>query len=185
MTIELLIARYGLLAIFLGAAIEGETMVILGGVFSHRHLMTYWNAAAAACAGSFIADQTLFFIGRYARHYPRVQKIIAKPAFARVTHLLERHPTGFIFSFRFIYGLRAISPVAIGMSGVSAIKFALINAAAALIWGLLFTGIGYLFGQGIEQAFGHLPLHHHVLIAAGIIIVLLLIMMTFRKSRPA
>ncbi|MEF0940937.1 DedA family protein [Rhizobium sp. BR 362] len=185
MTIELLIARYGLLAIFLGAAIEGETMVILGGVFSHRHLMTYWNAAAAACAGSFIADQTLFFIGRYARHYPRVQKIIAKPAFARVTHLLERHPTGFIFSFRFIYGLRAISPVAIGMTGVSAIKFALINAAAALIWGLLFTGIGYLFGQGIEQAFGHLPLHHHVLIAAGIIFVLLLIMMTFRKSRPA
>jgi membrane protein DedA with SNARE-associated domain len=185
MTIELLIARYGLLAIFLGAAFEGETMVILGGVFSHRHLMTYWGAAATACAGSFIADQTLFFTGRYARHYPRIRKIIEKPAFARVTHLLERHPTGFIFAFRFIYGLRTISPVAIGMSDVSAIKFVLINAAAALVWGSLFTGIGYLFGQGIEQTFGHLPLHRHVLIAAGIVIALLLVMMTFRKRRPA
>ena len=90
------------------------------------------------------------------------------------THLLERYPTGFIFAFRFIYGVRTISPVAIGMSGVSAMKFVSINAVAALVWGSLFTGIGYLFGQGIEQTFGHLPLHHHVLIAAGVIIVLLL-----------
>ncbi|MFS8115732.1 DedA family protein [Rhizobium jaguaris] len=185
MTIELLIARYGLLAIFLGAAFEGETMVILGGVFSHRHLMTFWSAAATACAGSFLADQTLFFTGRHARHYQRIQKIIEKPAFARVTHLLERYPTGFIFAFRFIYGVRTISPVAIGMSDVSAIKFVVINAAAALIWGSFFTGIGYLFGQSIEQTFGHLPLHHHVLIAAGIIAVLLLVMMTFRKRKPA
>ncbi|MDE1993139.1 MAG: DedA family protein [Rhizobiaceae bacterium] len=185
MTIELLIARYGLLAVFLGAAIEGETMVILGGVFSHRHLMSYWSAATAACAGSFLADQTLFFLGRYARNYPRVRKIIEKPAFARVTHLLERYPTGFIFAFRFIYGLRTISPTAIGMSNVSPIKFVVINAAAAMVWGFLFTAIGYLFGQSIEQMFGRLPLHRHVLIALAIIIVVLLAIVTFRKSRPA
>ena len=70
MTLELLIAKYGLLAVFLGAGIEGETMVILGGVFAHRHLMTYWEAAAAATAGSFIADQLFFFAGRHARRWP-------------------------------------------------------------------------------------------------------------------
>lgn len=185
MSFELLIAKYGLLAIFLGAGIEGETVVILGGVFAHRHLVSYWSAALAACAGSFVADQLLFFAGRHARHYRRIQKLIEQPAFARVTQLLERYPTGFIFAFRFLYGLRVISPVAIGMSRIPAAKFLIFNAAAASIWGPLFTGIGYLFGQGIEQAFGHLPLHRHMFIALGTIALLIVAVLAFRKSRLA
>jgi membrane protein DedA with SNARE-associated domain len=183
--IELLIAKYGLLAIFLGAGIEGETVVILGGVFAHRHLVSYWSAALAASAGSFAADQLLFFAGRHARHYRPIQKLIDRPAFVRVTQLLERHPTGFIFAFRFLYGLRVISPVAIGMSSIPAAMFVVLNAAAALLWGPLFTGVGYLFGQGIEQAFGHLPLHRHMLIALGTIALLLVAALAFRKSRLA
>lgn len=53
MSIELLIEHYGLLAIFLGAAFEGETAAFLGGVISHRGLLTYWSASLAATAGSF------------------------------------------------------------------------------------------------------------------------------------
>ena len=185
MSIELLIAKYGLLAIFLGAGIEGETVVILGGVFAHRHLVSFLWAALAAAAGSFTADQLLFFAGRHARQYRAVQKLIEQPAFARVKGLLERYPTGFIFSFRFIYGIRAMSPVAIGMSNVAAGKFVVLNAAAACIWGPLFTAVGYLFGQGIEQAFGHLSLHRHLFIALGTIVLLLIAGFAFRKSRLA
>lgn len=185
MTIELLIAKYGLLAVFLGAGIEGETMVILGGVFSHRHLMSFWGAAAAASAGSFLADQAFFFLGRHARHYPRIQKLVEKPAFLRAKRLLERHPAGFIFAFRFIYGLRTISPIAIGMSDVSTMRFISINAAAALVWGALFTAIGYLFGQGIEQMFGRLPIHQHILVVAAAVVILLFLATAWRKHRSA
>lgn len=185
MSFELLIANYGLLAIFLGAGIEGETMVMLGGVFAHRHLVGYWSAALAASAGSFAADQLLFFAGRYARHYRPIQKLIEQPTFVRVTQLLERHPTGFIFAFRFLYGLRVLSPIAIGMSSIPTAMFVVLNAAAALIWGPLFTGIGYLFGQGIEQAFGHLSLHRHMFIALGAIVLLLVAGLAFRRRRLA
>ena len=186
MSFELLIAKYGLLAVFLGAGIEGETIVILGGVFAHRHLLTFWEAAAAAATGSFIADQVFFFTGRHARRWPRIQKIVGRPAFQRATRLLERHPASFIFAFRFIYGLRTISPVAIGMSDVPTGKFIAVNAVAAVIWGTVFTTIGYLFGQGIEQIFGHLPLHRHVLIAiASAIAVVIASILTYRKIRAA
>jgi membrane protein DedA with SNARE-associated domain len=186
MTFELLIAKYGLLAVFLGAGIEGETIVILGGVFSHRHLMTFWEAAIAATAGSFIADQLFFFTGRHARRWPRIQRIAGRPAFQRATRLLERHPASFIFAFRFIYGLRTISPVAIGMSDVPTAKFMAVNAAAAVTWGTVFTAIGYLFGQGIEQIFGHLPLHRHVLIAIATAVALVIACaLTYRKVRAA
>ena len=114
MSFEPLMAQYGLLAVFIGATIGGETVVFLAGVFSHRHLLPYWAVALAASAGSFCADQIFFFAGRYARQYRAVQTILRKPAFARVNELLERYPTDFIFAFRFLYGLRTISPIAIG-----------------------------------------------------------------------
>ncbi|MEK1901219.1 MAG: DedA family protein, partial [Rhizobium sp.] len=41
MNIELLIENYGLPAIFLGTAFEGETAAFLGGVIAHRDLLTY------------------------------------------------------------------------------------------------------------------------------------------------
>lgn len=185
MTLELLIAKYGLLAVFLGAGLEGETMAILGGVFAHRHFMSYGEAALAAAAGSFTADQLFFFTGRHAKRWSRLQKIVESPAFQRANQLLERHPAGFIFAFRFIYGLRTISPVAIGMSRVPATTFMAVNALAAAIWGTLFVTIGYLFGQGIEQIFGRLPLHHHLLIAIAAAGLLIGGALTYRRLRSA
>ena len=74
-----------------------------------------------------------------------------KPAFARALGWLERYPIGFIFAFRFIYGLRTVSPVAIGTSRVEARLFLIVNAVAAVVWGVTFTTIGYLFGRQFEH----------------------------------
>lgn len=181
MSIELLIQKYGLLAIFLGAGIEGETVVFLGGVLSHRQLLPFWPTALAAALGSFAADQLLFLAGRHARPYPAVQRVLAKPAISAVSRLLEHHPTGFVFAFRFIYGLRTVSPVAIGATQISATRFVLLNAAAALAWGPLYTALGYFAGQGIEQLLGRLPLTRHLLIAGVALGVVIALVVVFRK----
>ena len=183
MSIELLIENYGLLAIFLGTAFEGETAAFLGGVVSHRHLLTYLSASLAASAGSFAGDQMWFFCGRYARHYSMVRKVLEKPAVTRVIELLERHPTGFIFSFRFLVGIRTISPIVIGTTKIPTMKFVVLNAASAMVWGQLFTSLGYLFGHGIEQTIGHLPFHRHMLIALGAAFIILLIGFGVRAVR--
>ena len=183
MSIEDLISQYGALAILVGAGIEGETVVFLGGVLAHRHLVSYWTAALAAATGSFLADQLFFFAGRYASQWPRVQKLIARPAFARVTGLLDRYPTGFILAFRFIYGMRTISPLAIGASKVPAAKFVLLNAIAALIWGFGITAIGYLFGRGAERLLGRLELHHHLLIATSVALIAVAALVFFIRHR--
>ncbi len=152
-SIETIIARYGLPALFLGAGIEGETIVVTGGIFVRHGLLPLTGAMAAAAAGSFVADQLLFTLGRRFREHPRVRRIAARPGFSRALELLERHPTGFIFTFRFIYGLRTVSPIAIGTSRVSHRQFVMLNAIAATVWGVTFTAAGYLFGEAIERAF--------------------------------
>jgi membrane protein DedA with SNARE-associated domain len=154
--IEALLARYGLLGIFLGSGIEGEAVVITGGVLAHRGLVPLWAAMVASACGSCIVDQIWFFIGRHFRRYRWVERITGKPAFARALTFLERYPTAFIFGFRFVYGMRTISPVAIGTTSVPTARFMILNAVAAAIWGPLFTWIGFAFGKALD------PLIHHV-----------------------
>ena len=64
MTLEAVLSQYGLAALFLGAGIEGGTVVVLGGVMVHRGLIAYPAAIAAAALGSCIADQIFFALGR-------------------------------------------------------------------------------------------------------------------------
>ncbi|MDC9811508.1 MULTISPECIES: DedA family protein [Rhizobium] len=183
MSIEALIEHYGLLAIFLGAAFEGETAAFLGGVIAHRGLLSYWSASLAATAGSFAGDQLWFFAGRYAARWGLVRRLMQRPAMARAARLLETYPTGFIFAFRFLVGLRTISPVVIGTTRIPTGKFVVLNAAAALVWGQLFTALGYLFGHGIQHTLGHLPLHRHLLIAIGAAAVVGAAALVFRKMK--
>jgi membrane protein DedA with SNARE-associated domain len=183
-SIEHLIEHYGLLAIFLGTAFEGETAAFLGGVISHRGLLPYWSASLVASAGSFAGDQMWFFAGRYAARWRTVRRLMETPALTRVTTLLERYPTGFIFAFRFLVGLRTISPIVIGTTRISTAKFVLLNAIAAVVWGQLFTALGYLFGHGIEQMMGRLPLHHHLFLALGAAAVIAGAALAYRKMKP-
>jgi membrane protein DedA with SNARE-associated domain len=173
MTIETLIAQYGLAAILIGAGVEGETVVIAGGVLAHRDLVPLWAAGAAAAVGSFAADQLFFAAGRYFRDNPRIQRMEQRPAFAKALVTLEHHPVLFIMGFRFLYGLRTISPIAIGTSQIRTLTFFLLNALAAIVWGVLFTGIGYGFGGGIERLLGKSLSADRLLPIAALVIVLL------------
>lgn len=174
MTIEAIVARYGLAALFAGAALEGETAVIAGGILAHKGLLSYPLAMLAAALGSFSADQAWFYAGRHFRNHRWVAAARAKPAFARAIAAFERHPIGYIFVFRFLYGLRTVSPIAIGSTNVSPRLFVAVNGASAIVWGVLFTTIGYVFGRGFETLVGRVAHDRHLwwlvggLLVAGI-----------------
>ncbi len=156
MSVEALIAQYGLAAVFLGAGIEGETAVIAGGVLAHQGLVSPVGAAIAAAAGSFAADQSFFQIGRHFRESGPVRRLRGKPAYAKAMRLLERYPRGFIVAYRFLSGLRTVSPIGIGTSRIRLEQFVAVNLAAAALWAALFTVVGYLFGNVLAELFGRI-----------------------------
>lgn len=172
MTVEALVARYGLAAIFVGAGLEGETAVVTGGVIAHRGLVPLWAAMSAAVAGSFVADQIFFAGGRYFRDSRPIAALRQKPAFARALEMLERHPRRFIFVYRFIYGIRTASPIAIGTSRISQRTFLIVNLVAAIVWGCAFTAIGYAFGNVIEETLGRIGTKRLLIGAAAILVAI-------------
>lgn len=148
---DAIILRYGFVAIFFGAAIEGEPFALAGGMLVHRHLMSPWSALGSTFAGAFLIDQIWFHLARRARENRWVQSVAERPAFARALDLLDRHPRWFILLFRFAYGVRSVAPVAIGLSRVSTRLFVPLNLVAAVAWTLLFTALGYAAGPLFER----------------------------------
>ena len=168
LNLHALLLHYGLVALFLGAGFEGETAVVAGGLLAHKGLFPLPGAMAAAAGGSFVADQLFFAAGRYSRDRSWVRRQRERPRFARVLRTLERYPVAFIFGFRFIYGIRTISPIAIGTSQVKGSVFLPVNALAAAVWGVTFTTIGYAFGHEFERLLHRLsPSPLAIRIAAG------------------
>jgi membrane protein DedA with SNARE-associated domain len=161
MTIESQIDSYGFLAILVGTFLEGETVLILGGLAAYQGYLGLPWVILAAFIGSLCGDQLFFFLGRR-----RSQWILAKrPSWQRridrAQKLLERFRTPLILVFRFLYGLRTVAPFVIGMSSVSAIKFVLLNAVGAMVWAIAVGTCGYLFGNALEALLGNIKHYEH------------------------
>ena len=132
---------------FVWAALEGETFVIFAGLAAQRGLISIYGLFLAAALGSMFGDQVMFFLGRkYARKIVhRFPKIV--PKLQKVFTALENYSVSFILSYRFMYGVRNVSAIAIGMSQISWRHFAFWNMVASFVWSFCFCGAGYLFGD--------------------------------------
>jgi membrane protein DedA with SNARE-associated domain len=161
MSIESIVDTYGYLAVLIGTFVEGETVLVLGGFAAHRGYLNLQGVVLAAFIGSFCGDQLFFFLGR--RHS---QTILAKrPSWKarldKAKNLLERFGTPFILAFRFLYGLRTVSPFMIGMSSIPTPKFVLLSAVSAFVWACGVGAGGYFFGHALEIAIGDVK-HYEV-----------------------
>jgi membrane protein DedA with SNARE-associated domain len=143
------LATLGPVAILVGSAVEGQLSAMAGGVMAREHLMSPLVVFAAAALGSTLVDYVLFVLGRSFRESRFVTKASKKKSFAKAVDLIERFPNSFILSFRFIYGLRAAGPVAIGVTRIGHRRFAVLNVVGALIWAAACVGLGYLIGPAL------------------------------------
>lgn len=159
-----LFSEYGYLAILIGTIAEGESVLLLGGFSAHQGYLSFPLVVLVALCGGALGDCTLFFLGR--RYGPKLLKRYPKwqPGVDRITLLLQRHPSSTIIGVRFMYGLRTVGPLAIGMSAVSAWHFVWLNVLGAFLWASLISGIGYVFGRGVTLFFDDVKYYEELLL---------------------
>ncbi|MBA4358219.1 MAG: DedA family protein [Desulfovibrio sp.] len=148
------VADYGYLAIFIGTFLEGETILVLGGIAAQQGLLDLQGVMLTACVGSLAGDQTAFLIGRrwgrkVLARFPSWQKNMA-----RIEEKAARYLDLWMLTFRFFYGLRNPTPFVLAMGKVSMARFALFNAMGAAIWAVAGAAGGYVFGYALERFLG-------------------------------
>jgi membrane protein DedA with SNARE-associated domain len=171
--------------VFMWTFLEGETFVIFSGVAAREGILDLPTLIAFAWLGSFLGDQLYFLIGRRygARLLLRFPRW--KPGVDHALNLLKKYSTGFILSFRFIYGVRNFSSFAMGMSGLAWSRFALLNFIAAGVWAVCFAGAGYLAGMALQHILGDLATGFGLLmLAAFLIAIAVLFKMSRRRPVP-
>ena len=146
-----LVQQYGYLAILIGTFLEGETIVLIAGYLAHEQILSLPLIALCAFLGSCTSDQIMFLIGRSKGKPFLESKPRLKWGAAKVSRILEKHETLLILGFRFLYGLRNVTPVMLGISGVSRKKFIILNIIGAAIWAVSFSWGGYLFGMLLAE----------------------------------
>jgi membrane protein DedA with SNARE-associated domain len=156
---------------FIWTFLEGETIVVFAGFAAAQGLLNPVLLVTASSLGSFAGDQTWFWVGRHfgARLLDRCPQW--RNGVDGALRWLERYNTGFILSFRFIYGVRNFSSFAMGISAVRSRRFLILNFLAAALWAGGFVAIGYCFGHAFRAALGDIARTFSLVMLAVFIVV--------------
>jgi len=150
MTLESFVITYGYPALLTGALLEGETVVIIAGIMAHSGYLQLPWVIGVAFFGAFCADQFFFQVGKRKGKLFLEKRPHWEPRVDRVRRFLVGYQVIAVLGYRFIYGMRTITPVVIGASDFSTRRFVFLNLCSTFLWAVAVSTAGYFFGNVIE-----------------------------------
>jgi membrane protein DedA with SNARE-associated domain len=144
---EAYIAKYGYIGIFVGTFLEGEATVLLGGIFSKLGYMSLDKVMLWAFLGTFVGDCTFFTIGKmFGRSFIEKHEFLSSKV-PLANKIIKKYGNFIIFIIRFLVGIRAIVLLLLGCTNIKVNKFFLFNLANSILWSIVVSSIGYIFGN--------------------------------------
>ena len=125
------------------------------GVLSSAGELNIVLCIVIACISNFIGDSGLFLVSRYNKKeiMPYLRKQRRNLALAQI--LFRKYGDRIILIKKFIYGLKTLVPIAIGITKYSFLKFSVINAVSSLIWALVVGLLSYYAGDFVRGLYAH------------------------------
>ena len=173
---EAYIAKYGYIGIFVGTFLEGETTVLLGGIFSRLGYMNILMVMFYAFAGTLAGDCTFFSIGRcFGRSIvDRFDFIRNKVPLAN--RIIKHYGNFIIFIIRFLVGIRAVVLILLGCTNMRIGRFLLFSILNSVCWSILVGLIGYLFGSVVFVFLDDIKKYETVIVPVVLGLVILFIL---------
>jgi len=154
MHLQQLLIRYGLIAVLLGSAVEGDFSLLLAGVVAHLGIFAFPLAVGTGALGSLLGDTAWYCLGRF-----RGPKFRGSRLYRRVGPTVERLARQLgpwqLLAARFVYGTKSASMVFWGLHGLSFRRFLLIDSIGCVLASLVFTSLGYLLSGSAMALLGH------------------------------
>jgi membrane protein DedA with SNARE-associated domain len=164
--------EYGYIVLFGWSILEGEMGLIMAGIMSHTGDMNIIIAIIVGALGGFVGDQIYFYIGRYNKRYIHDKLRSQRRKFAIAHLLLKKYGWPLIFVQRYMYGMRTVIPLAIGITKYSARDFAIINLVSAFFWASLTIIPAYYFGEQLLALLAWIKEHFYLAIPFALTIFL-------------
>jgi len=191
--IEQYMLAYGYWAVFFGVMLEnagvpvpGETILLIAGYFASTGEFHLGLVMIIAATGAVVGDNIGFAIGH---HFGRNVLLrvgrfffLTPKRFEHMENYFERHGNKTILVARFITGLRVFAALLAGASRKMPWRvFFVYNVAGALLWSVVITTLGYLFGQSLPLLIKWVGRSGTILLVLAVVIAI--IVWRVRKHR--
>lgn len=177
---EVYIAKYGYIGIFIGTFLEGETTVLLGGIFSKLGYMNINRVVLWAFMGTFVGDCTFFFLGRIfgRKQIGKYEFLSSKVPLAN--KIIQKYGNFIIFILRFLVGIRALILLLLGCTDMKKTRFILFSILNSILWSIIVSFIGYLFAN-VVYVFVHDIKKYEELIIPIILVSVTIFILVYRR----
>jgi len=138
------LATYGYIGLFLYSLGGGFVALVGAGVLSFMGKMDLTTSIAVAFVANTIGDVMLFYMARYQKSMmmESIGEHRRKLALAHI--LMKKYGSWIVLIQKFVYGIKTLIPIAIGLTKYDFKKFAILNILSAGIWSLVF-GLGSFY----------------------------------------
>ena len=157
-----LLLEYGYVVIFLGSALDnfglpasGDIVMFAGGFFANGGQSFLPLVMLLGFLGATVSDNAVYWIGRVGGR-PLITRILKvrllsfvldAKSLGKVERYFEEHGRKTVFVGRFGPGLRSMTPLFAGVSGMKYRNFLPYSLAATTTWAFLAATVGYVFGE--------------------------------------
>ncbi len=134
------LTTYGYIGLFLYSLGGGFVGLLAAGVLSYAGKMDLSTSIAVAFVANFLGDMLLFYMSRYQKkdimNYMHKHK--RKLALSHI--LMKKYGSWVIFMQKYVYGIKTLIPLAIGLTKYDFRRFGILNLFASAIWAVI---VGY------------------------------------------
>ena len=143
------IREWGYIALFAYSFGGGFVGLVIAGVLAYAGDLNIYICILVAAVSNFLGDQFLFTLARQNKAYAKdmMKKYGRKVALAHL--LMRKYGSLVVFIQKYIYGIKTLIPLAMGLTKYSGMKFVAFNALAAMLWAIVVGYASYTAGEYI------------------------------------
>jgi membrane protein DedA with SNARE-associated domain len=145
--------------------ITEEATPLIGGLAAHSHRLRLSLVVTWVAGGTYGADIGLYYLGRWRGDWARKRWPHLRTFMVRALRIVRRHPWRSSVAVRWAWGLRLTLPIACGAARLPITVYAIGAAISCLSWSIVFTLLGWGFGEATLRVLGHVRRYENTLIA--------------------
>jgi membrane protein DedA with SNARE-associated domain len=139
----------------IGLPLPGAPALLMFGALAGEGRLNAWASLLAGLAASVAADLAWFEVGR--RRGSKVMAFLCKVSLepdtcvSKSQDLFARHGVRSLLVAKFVPGFDTLAPPMAGMLGLPLVRFVAWTTGGALVWLLVFGGLGYVLSDRIAE----------------------------------
>lgn len=174
-------ANFAYAILFLYSLGGGMIALLAAGLLASAGSLDIALCMLTAAVANFLGDEGLYYFAKLnkAQVLANFKKHRRKLALAQI--LFKSYGIYIIIAKKYIYGLKTLIPLAIGLSKFDAKKFTLINALGAILWAISLGLLAFFAGDLVRYLSNYFGSNSATLII-GLVLILALIWVYFSKT---